>query len=187
MSTTLHILHAHRAPTRKRVRRRRRPHGRGRLRFVESARPVGGLQPRGASSSTTSIDTYALKPIAEGYRTVVPSIVRAGVRNFFANLNDVWIGVNNLLQGKVDRALSDWMRFAINSTFGLAGLIDVASDTRLEKHNEDFGQTLGWWGVPPGPYFVVPFLGPSTVRDARRAPGRPDRLRVPRAAKCPAA
>lgn len=131
--------------------------------------PLEGYN-RVVHSFNDKIDTYALKPIAEGYRTVVPSIVRAGVRNFFGNLNDVWIGVNNMLQGKVAEALSDWMRFAINSTFGLAGLIDVASDTRLEKHNEDFGQTLGWWGVPPGPYFVVPFLGPSTVRDAAALP-----------------
>ena len=116
------------------------------------------------------LDTYIMKPLAEGYRAVLPSMVRSGVRNFFGNLEDLWIGFNNLLQGKIDDGLSDWMRVGINSTIGLAGLLDVASETRLQKHNEDFGQTLGKWGVSSGPYFVVPFFGPSTVRDASALP-----------------
>lgn len=116
------------------------------------------------------LDTYVLKPVAEGYRFVVPSIVRSGVRNFFANLEDVWIGANNLLQGKVEEGLGDWMRFAVNSTFGLGGLLDVASEGRLQKHNEDFGQTLGRWGVGSGPYVVLPFFGPSSVRDTAALP-----------------
>lgn len=116
------------------------------------------------------VDEYAAKPVAEGYRKVVPQLVRTGVRNFFSNLEDVWTGANNLLQGKVGDALSDVMRVAINTVFGLGGVLDVASEARLEKHYEDFGQTLGWWGVPSGPYFVVPFLGPRTIRDTAALP-----------------
>lgn len=125
---------------------------------------------RAAFAFNDTVDRYAAKPVAEGYRKVVPSPVRTGVRNFFANLEDVWTGTNNLLQGKVGDALNDWMRVAINSVIGLGGLLDVASEARLEKHYEDFGQTLGWWGVPSGPYFVVPLLGPRTVRDTAALP-----------------
>ncbi len=113
-----------------------------------------------------SIDRTVLKPVSEGYKFVVPQPVRIGIRNFFSNLGDIWIGTNNLMQLKVGDALSDWMRVVLNSTFGLAGIYDMASDAGLEKHNEDFGQTLGWWGLPSGPYLVIPFLGPSTFRDA---------------------
>ena len=116
------------------------------------------------------LDTYVVKPIAEGYRFVLPGIVRTGVGNFFGNLEDVWIGANNLMQGKIGEGLGDWMRFAINSTFGLAGILDVASEAQLQKNNEDFGQTLGRWGVGSGPYFVLPFLGPSTIRDTAALP-----------------
>ena len=112
-----------------------------------------------------AVDRNVLKPVSEGYKFVVPRLVRIGVRNFFANLEDLWIGANNLLQLKVGDALSDWMRVVLNTSFGIAGLYDVASDAGLEKHNEDFGQTLGWWGLPSGPYFVIPLLGPSTFRD----------------------
>ncbi len=111
------------------------------------------------------VDTYALKPIAQGYNAVLPPAVRTGIRNFFANLRDPWIGVNNLLQGKVDWALNDAFRFIANTTFGIAGIFDIASDMGMEKHNEDFGQTLGRWGVASGPYLVLPILGPSTLRD----------------------
>ncbi|MFN0303108.1 MAG: VacJ family lipoprotein [Burkholderiales bacterium] len=117
-------------------------------------------------SVNDAIDRNVLKPVSEGYKFVVPRTARVGVRNFFANLEDVWIGTNNLLQLKIGDALSDWMRVVLNSTFGIAGLYDVASDAGLEKHNEDFGQTLGWWGVPSGPYLVLPLFGPSTFRDA---------------------
>ncbi|MSQ19453.1 MAG: VacJ family lipoprotein [Betaproteobacteria bacterium] len=112
-----------------------------------------------------AVDRNVLKPVSEGYKFVVPRIARLGIRNFFANLEDLWIGANNLLQLKVGDALSDWMRVVLNTTFGIAGLYDVASDAGLEKHNEDFGQTLGWWGLPSGPFFVIPLLGPSTFRD----------------------
>lgn len=113
-----------------------------------------------------ALDRNVLKPVAETYRSYVPALLRTGVRNFFANLGDVWIGANNLFQIKVGDAVSDWMRVLMNTTFGIGGLYDVASDAGLEKHNEDFGQTLGWWGIPSGPYFVLPFFGPTTFRDA---------------------
>lgn len=112
------------------------------------------------------VDKAILKPVATGYKAVLPEFARTGVTNFFSNLGDVWIGVNNILQGKIVAGASDFGRFAVNSTAGVLGLIDVASGAGLEKHNEDFGQTLGWWGVGSGAYVVLPLLGPSTVRDA---------------------
>jgi phospholipid-binding lipoprotein MlaA len=111
------------------------------------------------------VDKAFVKPVAQAYRAVLPQPVRSGVRNFFANLQDPWIGVNNLLQGKVEEGLTDWFRFATNSTIGLGGVIDVATGMRMSKHNEDFGQTLGVWGFSSGPYLVLPLLGPSDVRD----------------------
>ncbi|MDO4233299.1 MAG: VacJ family lipoprotein [Lautropia sp.] len=115
-------------------------------------------------------DRYALKPIAQAYDFVVPDAVQLVVRNVFSNLGDVWNGVNNLLQWKPKDALVDVSRFVVNTTLGLGGLGDVATAIGLEKHNEDFGQTLGRWGVPAGPYFVIPLLGPSTVRDTLARP-----------------
>ena len=112
------------------------------------------------------VDKAFFKPVAEGYRFVLPEPARAGVTNFFANLQDPWIALNQFMQGKVRFAIDDLARFVWNSTFGLVGLIDVASDMGLPKHNEDFGQTLAVWGVDFGPYFVIPLLGPSSVRDA---------------------
>jgi phospholipid-binding lipoprotein MlaA len=112
-----------------------------------------------------TLDRALLKPVAEGYRFVLPSEVRTGVRNFFANLNDPWIAVNQLLQGKVEEALSDVWRFIVNSTFGIGGIFDIASDMQMPKHNEDFGQTMAVWGLPFGPYLVLPVLGPSSGRD----------------------
>ena len=106
------------------------------------------------------------KPIATAYRDVLPSPVRTGVRNFFANLDDLFIGVNNLLQGKLGQAAGDWLRFGVNTVIGIFGFIDVASEMGLEKHNEDFGQTFGRWGVGEGAYLVWPMLGSSTVRDS---------------------
>ena len=111
------------------------------------------------------LDKAIIKPLATGYKTVVPQIARTGVTNFFANLGDLWIGINNILQGKVGAGVSDFGRFAMNTTIGILGLFDVASDAGLEKHNEDFGQTLGRWGVGSGAYVVLPLLGPSSVRD----------------------
>ena len=113
-----------------------------------------------------AFDKALLKPAAKGYRAVVPQPVRGGVTNFFGNFRDVTSAINNLLQLKVPRAAGDAGRVAVNSTVGILGFFDVASRLGLEKHDEDFGQTLGRWGVPAGPYLVLPLLGPSTLRDA---------------------
>ena len=117
-----------------------------------------------------TVDRVALKPAASAYKQVLPTFVQTGVSNFFGNLSDLWTGVNNLMQGKGADGLSDLTRFSLNSTFGLAGLLDIGSEAGLPKHNEDFGQTLGAWGVAPGPYLMLPLLGPSTVRDALVVP-----------------
>ena len=110
-------------------------------------------------------DTYLLKPVSKGYDKITPTPVQKGVSNFFSNLDDVLVIINDLFQLKFSQFFSDTGRLLVNSTLGIYGIIDWASDIGLEKHNEDFGQTLGYWGVPPGPYFVLPFLGPSTIRD----------------------
>jgi phospholipid-binding lipoprotein MlaA len=112
------------------------------------------------------IDDVALRPAARVYDRLVPGPVQALIGNMLSNLLDPWIAVNNLLQGKPQDAASDLGRFLMNSTLGLAGMIDVATETGLGKHNEDFGQTLAVWGVPAGPYLMLPGLGPSTIRDA---------------------
>jgi phospholipid-binding lipoprotein MlaA len=117
-----------------------------------------------------AVDRVALKPAATAYKQVLPTFVQTGVSNFFGNLSDLWTGVNNLLQGKGADGMSDLTRFSLNSTFGLLGVLDIASEAGLHKHNEDFGQTLGAWGVPSGPYLMLPVLGPSTVRDAAVIP-----------------
>jgi len=111
------------------------------------------------------LDAAVVKPVSTAYRDVVPEPVRGWVRNFFANIADIFIGFNNLLQGKPDDAVQDWVRFAVNSFFGVFGINDVASDIGLEKHDEDFGQTFGRWGAGEGFYLVLPILGPSTLRD----------------------
>ncbi len=111
------------------------------------------------------IDKAILKPVARGYQKITPDLVETGVSNFFSNLSDVGVSLNDLLQGEPKKAGSDLARFVVNSTFGLGGVMDVASSAGLPKHNEDFGQTLAVWGVPSGPYFVLPFFGPSTIRD----------------------
>lgn len=111
------------------------------------------------------VDQYVLKPVAQGYEAVTPDPIQKGVSNFFSNLDDVVVIINDLLQLKLTQFASDTGRLIINSTVGIFGLIDWASDIGLEKHYEDFGQTLGYWGVPSGPYFVLPFLGPNTIRD----------------------
>lgn len=110
-------------------------------------------------------DRYLAKPAARGYRAVVPRPVRRGVTNFFANLWEPSIMVNDLLQGKFGHAASDLARFLTNSTIGVFGLFDVASGMGLERHDEDLGQTLGVWGFGEGPYLVLPFFGPSNIRD----------------------
>ena len=121
---------------------------------------------RSVYSFNDRLDKYMLKPIAKGYDAITPNPVQKAVNNFFSNLDDVLVIVNDVLQLKPLQTASDTGRLIINSSIGLFGLIDWASDMGLEKHNEDFGQTLGYWGVPAGPYFVIPFLGPSTLRDA---------------------
>ena len=120
---------------------------------------------RGIYAFNDAIDTAVLKPVAMGYRAVLPQFVRTGVSNFFSNLDDVTVIVNGILQLKIPQAVSDTGRLLINTTVGVLGLIDVATHLGLEKHNEDFGQTLGYWGVGNGPYLMLPLLGPSTFRD----------------------
>lgn len=112
-----------------------------------------------------TLDRYALKPVAKGYRKIAPRPVRTGVTNFFYNLRFPIVMLNDLLQGKVKAAGTDTARFVINTTVGVAGFIDVSARMGLARNDEDFGQTLGTWGVGSGPYLVLPFLGPSTVRD----------------------
>lgn len=121
---------------------------------------------RAMYSFNDGFDNAITRPVATAYRDVLPAPLRDRIRNFFSNLGDIFIGINNLLQGKPEDALTDWARFGFNSTFGLFGIHDIASEMGLEKHEEDFGQTFGRWGVESGPYLVLPFLGPSTVRDS---------------------
>jgi phospholipid-binding lipoprotein MlaA len=129
--------------------------------------PADPLEPlnRVVFGFNDTADNAVIKPVAKAYRAVLPGIVRTGVSNFFSNLEDVWISVNDVLQGKFQQGLDDFGRFLFNSTFGIAGIFDFASELGLQKHNEDFGQTLGSWGVGSGAYLVLPILGPSTVRD----------------------
>lgn len=124
---------------------------------------------RAMFSFNDAIDRAALKPAAEAYSDL-PSFIQTGVNNFFGNLGDVWTGVNNLLQGKLADGMSDVMRVAVNTTFGLGGLLDIGSEAGLVKHREDFGQTLGKWGIRSGPYVVLPLLGSSTLRDTVALP-----------------
>lgn len=123
-------------------------------------------------------DKSLAKPVAQGYDAVMPETGKMMVSNFFANLDDVIVTANDLLQLKLVQGFSDGMRVLINTTVGLGGIIDVAS-MRLEKHNEDFGQTLGYWGFKSGPYIVLPILGPSTLRDGvgLYVDSRPSKLR----------
>jgi phospholipid-binding lipoprotein MlaA len=116
-------------------------------------------------SFNDAIDEAVLKPVATAYQKVVPQFVRTGVTNFFGNFSDLWSAVNNLLQGKFEAGASDIMRVGTNTVFGIGGLFDVASEAGIERHNEDFGQTLGRWGFSSGPYIVWPLFGPSTLRD----------------------
>lgn len=110
-------------------------------------------------------DEYVVKPAAEAYKFVLPEFIRTGVTNFFSNIGDVFVAANNLLQGKPVNAANDIGRFLVNSTIGILGFFDIATDAGLEKNQEDFGQTLGVWGLSDGPYVVLPFFGPSSVRD----------------------
>jgi phospholipid-binding lipoprotein MlaA len=109
--------------------------------------------------------TVLLKPVASAYQAVMPRLAREGIGNFFANLAEPWTAVNAALQGKGEASLQTLMRFSFNTVFGFAGVLDIAGSMGIEKRSEDFGQTLGYWGVGSGPYVVLPFVGPSTLRD----------------------
>jgi phospholipid-binding lipoprotein MlaA len=139
---------------------------------VANPNPRDPLEPfnRGVSQFNEGLDSMVLKPVATVYRQNVPPIVRTGVSNFFGNLSDAWSFVNSALQLKVQDAAENWARFSINTFFGLGGILDVASDLNIDRHREDFGQTLGRWGVPTGPYLVLPFFGSSTLRDTLAMP-----------------
>jgi phospholipid-binding lipoprotein MlaA len=130
--------------------------------------PKDPIEPfnRDVYAFNSTFDAWVTKPIAQGYVAATPRPARVNVSNFFGNLGDIWIGINNLLQGKPGDAASDAGRVLVNSTIGILGFFDVASEMGLDKHDEDFGQTLGVWGVGDGPYLVLPFFGPRTTRDA---------------------
>ncbi len=121
---------------------------------------------RSIYSFNEGVDRFFLKPIAETYRDITPDIIQTGVSNFFSNLGDLLVIINDLLQLKFEQTAQDIARFLLNSTIGFVGVFDVATPLGLPKHDEDFGQTLGYWGVGSGPYLVLPLLGPSSLRDA---------------------
>ncbi len=116
------------------------------------------------------LDTMIIRPVAEIYRDVTPRFIKNSVTNFFYNLSEVDTIINQLLQGKIVLAGQDSLRFLINSTIGIVGFVDVATTVGFERHDEDFGQTLGYWGVPAGPYVFLPLIGPSTIRDSFSKP-----------------
>lgn len=118
-----------------------------------------------------AVDDAVLKPVAKGYDAITPQPVQTGVTNFINNIKDVWSAINLVLQGRPGDAAQEVLRVGLNSTLGMAGFVDVATPMQLERHNEDFGQTLGVWGAPPGAYLVLPILGPSTARDVIGLPG----------------
>ncbi len=125
---------------------------------------------RAMFSFNDKLDQAVLKPAATVYQDVLPSFVQTGIGNFFGNIGDVWTAVNSLLQGKLENGITDIMRVAINSTMGFLGVLDIGSEAGLPKHREDFGQTLGVWGLKSGPYVVLPVFGSSTVRDTTAFP-----------------
>jgi phospholipid-binding lipoprotein MlaA len=119
---------------------------------------------RGVQTFNDKLDDYAMKPIAKGYQWITPSFVDQGVSNFFSNINDIGVTINDLLQFKITQTGMDGSRFIVNTVAGVAGFVDVAAMIDLPKHNEDFDQTIGVWGIPTGPYLVLPFFGPSSPR-----------------------
>ncbi len=125
---------------------------------------------RGVYQFNDAIDGAVVKPVATAYQEVLPAPVRRGVHNFFSNLQDLWSGVNNALQFKGQQSANSFVRFGVNTFIGLGGLWDVATEMKIERHTKDFGHTLGYWGVVPGPYLVLPLLGPSTLRDTLALP-----------------
>ena len=136
------------------------------------ANPADPFEPfnRGVFRFNDGVDEAVLRPVATAYRNTFPLLVRTGVNNFFGNLGDVWNFANSVMQLRLRASAENFMRFNVNTVFGLGGLLDIATEAGIERHNEDFGQTLGRWGVPTGPYLVLPLLGPSTVRDASVLP-----------------
>jgi phospholipid-binding lipoprotein MlaA len=132
--------------------------------FPDPRDPLEGFN-RSMYRFNEELDKYLAKPLAEGYQAITPAPVDRGITNFFGNLEDVGSAVNNLLQFKLQRAVSDVGRVLVNSTVGIGGFLDVASGMDMPKYGEDFGQTLGYWGVGDGPYLVLPVLGPSCGRD----------------------
>jgi phospholipid-binding lipoprotein MlaA len=137
-----------------------------------NANPKDPLEPmnRSVTKFNDALDDNVLKPAATGYRDYIPQPVQTGVSNFFRNLSDVWSTVNNGLQLKGHDTAESLMRVVVNTTLGIYGLFDVATEIGLHRHPEDLGQTLGYWGVPDGPYVVLPLLGPSTLRDTSVIP-----------------
>lgn len=121
---------------------------------------------RNVATFNDGLDEAVLKPVATAYVDVTPQFMRTGVNNFFGNISDVWSFVNNVLQLKPKESAETLVRVGVNTVVGLGGLIDVATNLNIPKHREDFGLTLGHWGMPSGPYLVLPLLGPSTVRDS---------------------
>jgi phospholipid-binding lipoprotein MlaA len=134
---------------------------------ASTGNPRDPIEPlnRGVYQFNDALDKVLLKPAAEVYRGVLPQFVRTSVSNIFSNINDVIVALNNLLQGKFIDSVSDVGRIAVNSTIGVLGIFDVATHLGMEKHDEDFGQTLGYWGIGDGPYLVLPFFGPKNLRD----------------------
>jgi len=119
---------------------------------------------RNVQSFNDGLDDYAMKPVAKGYDWIMPDFANTAVTNVFSNIDDIGVTINDFLQGKFSQSGMDASRFIVNTTAGIGGLIDVATMIDLPKHKEDFGQTLGFWGIPPGPYLVLPFFGPSSPR-----------------------
>lgn len=134
--------------------------------------PQDPLEPvnRQVMKFNEGVDAVLLKPSATFYREYVPPLMRTGVSNFFGNLGDGWSAINSLLQFKFHNAAENWLRLGVNTFFGLGGILDIASEFNIERHREDFGQTLGRWGVPAGPFIMLPLLGPSTLRDTLALP-----------------
>ena len=137
-----------------------------------TANPKDPWEPmnRSVASFNDKVDDNVLKPLATGYRNVVPDLIQTGVRNVFNNFADMWSTVNNLLQLKPINTAESLGRVIVNTVFGIYGIFDVATYIKLERHPDDFGQTLGYWGMPNGPYLVLPLFGPSTLRDGASLP-----------------
>ena len=133
-----------------------------------SGNPADPLESMNRSiySFNEGVDEAIFKPVATAYQSVTPRVARQGVTNFFDNLGDAWSFVNNVLQGQGQDAYNSMVRFSVNTVLGIGGLFDIASEAGIERRKQDFGQTLGRWGLPTGPYLVLPFWGPSTVRDS---------------------